>query len=180
MGAQSAQEEDVEHKLLRDHIVARTCRLADAMLSVSSRHIKTLWKISNTDLRLLSTLEGGEPLTLAAISRRALVDQAWVSRSVQQLAQKKLVQRQRDPQDSRATLVTLTKRGREILEQSRPYAQWSEKLLLKGMDEEVLKALLDQLEANTHDMLDALEQFDAARLPKRAVRRKPSHTRGER
>lgn len=159
---QRTEAANAEHKLLRDHIVARTCRLADAMLGVSSRHIKTMWKISNTDLRLLSALEGGEPMTIVQISRRALVDQAWVSRSLQQLAKKKLVQRQKNPQDSRATLVTLTRRGREILEESRPYAEWSERVLLKGMDEAMLKALLDQLEANTQDMLDALEQFQAA------------------
>jgi DNA-binding MarR family transcriptional regulator len=166
-----------EHQLLRDHIVARTCRLADAMLSVSSRQIKALWKVSNTDLRLLSTLESGEPLTVAEVSRRALVDQAWVSRSLRALAGRKLVQRQKDPRDSRATLVSLTRRGREILEESRPYAQWSEQMLLKGLDEGMLKALLDQLEANTHEMLEALEQFRASggkpALLSRAARRKP-------
>jgi DNA-binding MarR family transcriptional regulator len=169
--AQKIEAPDVGHQLLRDHIVARTCRLADAMLSVSSSHIKALWKVSNTDLRLLSTLEGGEPLTIAEVGRRALVDQAWVSRSLRGLAGKKLVQRQKDPRDSRATLVTLTRRGREILEESRPYAEWSEKVLLKNLDERMLKALLDQLEANTHEMLDALEQF-------RATGSRPKHLPG--
>ena len=166
--ARRAEAPEAEHKLLRDHIVARTCRLADAMLSVSSRHIKALWKISNTELRLLSTLEAGTALTIAEISRRALIDQAWVSRSVQALAERRLVQRQKDPQDSRATRVTLTPRGREILDQSRPYAQWSEELLLKGVDEEQLKTLLDQLEANTQAMLEILEQARAHAIKGRA------------
>jgi DNA-binding MarR family transcriptional regulator len=86
------------------------------------------------------------------------------------LAAKKLVQRQKDPRDSRATLVTLTRRGREILEESRPYAEWSEKVLLKDLDEAMLNALLDQLEANTHEMLDALEQFRAAGSKSRSDR----------
>lgn len=149
---------------LRDHVVARTCRLADAMLRASSRHIKELWKISNTDLRLLSTLENEESLPMVEIVRRALVDQAWVSRSLRALEAKKLVERRADPEDSRATRISLTRKGRQILEESRPYAQWSEEYLLKGVDEKRLKALLDQLEANTQALLNALAPFQKKHL----------------
>jgi len=69
-------------QLLRDHIVDRTCRLADAMIRMSSRHIQDRWKVRHTDLRLLNVLDGEEPLSVNEISRRALVDQAWVSRSL--------------------------------------------------------------------------------------------------
>ena len=156
-------EVSTRHKL-RDHVVARTCRLADAMLRASSRHIKELWKISNTDLRLLSTLENEESLPMVEIVRRALVDQAWVSRSLRTLEAKKLVERRADPEDSRATRVSLTRKGRQILEESRPYAEWSEKYLLKGVDEKRLKELMDQLEANTQDMLNALAPFQKKSL----------------
>jgi DNA-binding MarR family transcriptional regulator len=149
---------------LRDHVVARTCRLADAMLRASSRHIKELWKISNTDLRLLSTLENEESLPMVEIVRRALVDQAWVSRSLRALEAKKLVERRADLEDSRATRVSLTRKGRQVLEESRPYAEWSEKYLLKGVDAKRLKELMDQLEANTQDMLNALAPFQKKHL----------------
>jgi len=144
---------------LRDHIVARTCRLADAMLRTSSQHIKELWKISNTELRLLSTLENEESLAMVEIARRALVDQAWVSRSVRALESKKLVERRADREDSRSIRVSLTNKGRQLLEESRPYAQWSEECLLKGIDARKLKELLDQLETNTQAMLFALAHF---------------------
>jgi DNA-binding MarR family transcriptional regulator len=134
------------------------------MLSASSRHIKELWKISNTDLRLLSTLENEESLPMIEIVRRALVDQAWVSRSLKQLEAKKLVVRRADPTDSRSILVSLTRRGREILEESRPYAQWSEDFLLQGVDAQRLKELLDQLESNTQAMLTALQPFKKGQL----------------
>jgi DNA-binding MarR family transcriptional regulator len=156
---------------LRDHIVARTCRLADAMLSVSSRYIKELWKISNTDLRLLSALESEESLPMVEIVRRALVDQAWVSRSLRALEAKKLVERRADPTDSRAIRVSLTRKGRHILEESRPYAQWSEDFLLKGVDEKRLKELMDQLEANTQAMLTQLQPFKKKHLKDKTVRR---------
>jgi DNA-binding MarR family transcriptional regulator len=132
---------------------------------MSSHHMKELWNLRHTDLRLLNILEGEEPLTVNEISRSALVDQAWVSRSLRALEASKLVERRRDPEDSRLTLVTLTKRGREILEEFRPYAAWSEELLLQGVDEKKLKILLDQLEANTQELMTALHHMP--RKPKR-------------
>ena len=144
---------------LHDHIVARTCRLADAMLRMSARHFKERWNLRNTDLRLLNILEGDTPLPVSEISRRALVDQAWVSRSLRVLKARRLVERYHDPKDFRLALFSLTPRGREIIEESRPYAQWSEKVLLAGVDEQQLKALLDRVEANTRGLLAAVESL---------------------
>ncbi len=146
-------------RTLHDHIVARTCRLADAMLRMSSRHIRERWNLRNTDLRLLNILDGDQPLPVSEISRRALLDQAWVSRSLRALEAGRLVTRRSDAGDSRLTLVTLTRRGRAILDESRPYAQWSEQVLLQGVDERALKALLDQLEANTQGLIEKLASF---------------------
>ncbi len=144
-------------KFLHDHIVGRICRLGDAMIRMSSRHIRKLWNLRHTDVRLLNILDSETPVPVSEIGRRALVDQAWVSRSLRALEAAKLVQRARDPEDSRLVLFTLTQRGRHVLDQFRPYAAWSEKVLLKGVDEGKLKALLDQLEGNTQSLMDTLE-----------------------
>jgi DNA-binding MarR family transcriptional regulator len=144
-------------KGLRDQIVGRICRLADAMIRMSSWYIEERWKLRHTDLRLLNVLDGEEHLSVNEISRRALVDQAWVSRSLRTLEASKLVERRSDPADSRLTLICLTKRGRETLDEFRPWAAWSEKVLLKGIDAAKLKALLDQLEANTESLLGRLD-----------------------
>jgi DNA-binding MarR family transcriptional regulator len=152
-------------KALRDHIVDRTCRLADAMIRMSSWHMQERWKLRQTDFRLLNVLDGEESLSVNEISRRALVDQAWVSRSLRALETRKLVERRSDPEDSRLTRVSLTKRGRETLDQFRPWAAWSEKVLLDGIDERKLKALLDQLEANTESLMNTLKSVPR-KLPK--------------
>lgn len=159
-------------KLLHDHIVDRTCRLADAMIRMSSRHISDRWKVRPTDLRLLNVLDGEVPLSVNEISRRALVDQAWVSRSLRALEASKLVERRSDPNDSRLTLVSVTKRAQKMLDEFRPWAAWSEQLLLEGVDETKLKALLDQVEANTEHLLKRIE---AARggPPKNPPKEKP-------
>lgn len=151
--------------MLHDHIVDRTVRLADAMVRMSSRHLRDRWKVSPTDLRLLNVLDGEEPLSVNEISRRALVDQAWVSRSLRTLEAGKLVERSGHPRDSRLTLVMLTKRGRVTLDEFRPWAAWSEKLLLKGVDQRKLKALLDRVEANTEAVMEMISA--SARRPPR-------------
>ncbi len=177
MGRRKGADTEIStRQRLRDHIVARTCRLADAMLRASSRHIKELWRISNTDLRLLSTLENEASLPVVEIVRRALVDQAWVSRSLRQLEAKKLVERRADPGDSRSILVSLTRKGREVLEEARPYAEWSEEFLLAGVDANRLKGLMDQLEANTQAMLSALQPF--ARKHRKGKNSPPSRRGG--
>ena len=58
--------------------------------------------------------------------------------------------------DGAPRLHGIDEQGREILEESRPYAVWSEKVLLDGVDEDHLKALLDRVEANTQKLLAAL------------------------
>jgi DNA-binding MarR family transcriptional regulator len=146
-----------QSKFLHDHIVGRICRIGDAMFRMSSRHFRELWNLRHTDVRLLNILDSEEPVRVSEIGRRAMVDQAWVSRSLRALEAGKFVQRCRDAQDSRLVLFTVTKRGRQVLDEFRPYAAWSEKVLLKGVDEGKLKALLDQLEGNTQGLIDTLE-----------------------
>lgn len=157
MRGKKGESRTASAKALHEHIVARTCRLADAMLRMSSRHIRERWNLRNTDLRLLNILDRVEPMSVMEISRRALLDQAWVSRSLRMLEASQLVERHSHPRDSRQTLAKLTKRGREILDESRPYAQWTEEVLLQGVNEVQLKALLDRLEANTQALLEAVE-----------------------
>ena len=151
---------------LTDHIADRICRLADAMIRLSARSIKQTWGLRPTDLRLLNILDGEKPLAVREISRRAHVDQAWVSRSLRDLESRDLVQRQSDPADSRLTLVSLTAHGRKTLDKVRPHALKSEQYLLHGIDEKKLKTLLDQVEANAEVMLDTLEQTTGRKAKK--------------
>jgi DNA-binding MarR family transcriptional regulator len=152
-------------KALHDHIVDRTCRLADAMIRMSSWQMQEQWNLRHTDFRLLNVLDGEEPLSVNEISRRALVDQAWVSRSLRALEAARLVEKRSDPKDSRLTRVLLTRRGREVLDEFRPWAQWSERVLLEGVDEKMLKVLLDRLETNTEELWTKLKSLPR-KLPK--------------
>ena len=151
-------------KLLTDHVADRILRLADAMISISARSIKQRWGLRHTDLRLLNILDGEQSLPVREISRRAHVDQAWVSRSLRKLEEQGLVERGNHERDSRLTLISLTEQGRAMLDKVRPYTQKSESLLLQGIDEAELKALLDILEKNTSDLLDSFAESRAKNI----------------
>ena len=145
-------------KLLTDHVADRVLRLADAMILLSARSIKKRWGLRHTDLRLLNLLDGETALSVREISRRAHVDQAWVSRSLRKLEEQGFVQRASDKQDSRLSLISLTKHGRQTLDEVRPYARKSEGMLLDRISESQLKSLLDILEDNASAMLDVLAE----------------------
>ena len=142
--SQYANVKTRDARRLTDHIADRICRIGDAMIRLSARSIKQTWGLRPTDLRLLNILDGEEPLAVREISRRAHVDQAWVSRSLRDLESRDLVQRQGDPSDSRLTLISLTAHGRKSLDEVRPYALKSEQLLLEGIDEKKLIAQLPE------------------------------------
>jgi DNA-binding MarR family transcriptional regulator len=148
--------EEPRAKLLTDHVADRVLRLADAMILLSAQSIKKRWGLRHTDLRLLNLLDGEKALSVREISRRAHVDQAWVSRSLRQLEEQDFVQRGSDKRDSRLAMISLTRHGRKTLDEVRPYARRSEGLLLKSINESQLKALLNTLEKNASAMLDAL------------------------
>ena len=141
---------------LNRHVLHRIFRLANALVQISAGPIKERWGLRPTDLRLLNVLDGEKPLAVREISRRTHVDQAWVSRSLRDLESRDLVQRQDDPMDSRLSLISLTQHGRKLLDEVRPYAMQSEKLLLNGIDEMIFRAHLDQMEKNAEGMLDTL------------------------
>lgn len=133
---------------LNDHIAVRIVRISEALTRIAARRIEARWGLRNTDLRLLNILDGEESIGVNEISRRAHVDKAWVSRSLRDLGKRGLVERRADARDSRLNLVSLTKKGRALLEEVRPHALRSEFRLLEGIDARRLKKMLDRLEAN--------------------------------
>jgi DNA-binding MarR family transcriptional regulator len=139
---------------LNDHIAVRVVRISEALTRLATRNIESRWGLSNTDLRLLNILDGEDAVGVSEMSRRAHVDKAWVSRSLRELEKRGLVERKADPRDSRLSLVSLTRRGRKILEEVRPHALRSELRLLQGIDARGLKKMLDRLEENATIMLD--------------------------
>jgi DNA-binding MarR family transcriptional regulator len=82
-------------------------------------------KITPQQWAILSSLSGGEPLTLAGVARRLLVSKQNMTGMIARLEHLGLVEREGDPNDLRSSRVNLTRRGRALAEKLRPvYEEW--------------------------------------------------------
>lgn len=143
---------------LEDNVGVRLVRLAEVFARLAKMGVEEPWGLRNTDLRILNTLDGAGSMPISEIARRTHVDKAWISRSVRDLAEKGLVERADNPDDSRVLLAVLTQEGRDLLDQIRPSVILAEKRVLTGINEQAFKKNLDRLLANVEDLLGAAEQ----------------------
>src|SRR5919198_6619790 len=76
-------------------------------------------ELSPSQQATLATIERHGPLTPSELAVRERVQRPTVTRIVALLEQRGLVQRTRDPQDGRSSLVALTPAGRDLLARGR-------------------------------------------------------------
>jgi DNA-binding MarR family transcriptional regulator len=83
-------------------------------------------KITPQQWSVLSALaEESTPMTLVALARRLVVTKQNMTGMIARLEQLGLAERQGDPNDLRSSRVTLTRRGRSLVERVRPaYDEW--------------------------------------------------------
>lgn len=65
--------------------------------------------------KVFTMIASNEPITASDTSERMMIDKSAMSRTIKDLEERKLVQRQPDPHDGRASLLTVTAFGRERL-----------------------------------------------------------------
>jgi DNA-binding MarR family transcriptional regulator len=69
--------------------------------------------IGFTELRILARLYEGSAASISDLSRDLLIDKAWISRQLRQLARRGLIVKGPHPSDSRVTLASLTPLARD-------------------------------------------------------------------
>lgn len=97
-------------------LLGRTSRLSRLLLKTGSRDL------SRTEVGLLSTLLDGQR-TIGELSDSEALAQPSVSKLVDRLATRDLVRRERDPQDGRVVLVSISAEGEARLTQVRAHTQ---------------------------------------------------------
>jgi MarR family transcriptional regulator, transcriptional regulator for hemolysin len=107
-------------------------------------------KITPQQWSVLSALGDEESaVTLVALSRRLSVTKQNMTGMIARLEQLGVAERQDDPNDLRSSRVTLTRRGRTIVEKVRPaYQQWVESLAdgeVSARDLQALVRTIDRL-----------------------------------
>ena len=137
---------------MEDIIQVRLARLVDVLHQLGRYSLAGVG-LRTTDLRILNLLFDRGKLSINELARRAHVDKAWISRSIEQLMNKRWVSKQAHPTDARAQLICLTPKSMAMLEKLRPQVLLNERSLLKGLNEQKLKRQLDHLMQNADDLL---------------------------
>jgi len=106
--------------------------------------------------RVLVALRDKDGRRMGDLSATTSIEVSTLTRLVDNMEQKALVARRRDPQDSRAVLLHVTPAGRQLTRRIVPIAERYEKVALKGFgaaEADALKAALRQLYANMDDLV---------------------------
>ena len=104
-------------------------------------------KITPQQWTVLLALAGETgPVTLVALARRLMVTKQNMTGMIARLEQLALAERQGDPNDLRSSRVTLTRRGKTLVDKLRPaYEDWI-RVLAKEIGERDLQALTRTVE----------------------------------
>jgi DNA-binding MarR family transcriptional regulator len=109
-------------------------------------------RITPQQWAVLSTLASDGALTLAGLARSMMVSKQNMTGMVSRLEQLGLIERNDDPDDLRSSRVTLTRRGRALVDKLRPvYGEW-----LAGLGSEVTERELQAAEKVVHRLIEEL------------------------
>ena len=105
-------------------------------------------KITPQQWSVLSALSDADaPVTLVALSRRLAVTKQNMTGMIARLEQLGVAERQGDPNDLRSSRVSLTRRGRTLVEKVRPaYDEWVRSLATGDLSERDLQNLTRTVE----------------------------------
>jgi DNA-binding MarR family transcriptional regulator len=143
-------------------VSVRVVRLAELILRIGSLTFRNRFGVKNTDLRILVMLGAYQPISVNEVSRRTHIDKAWISRSLTGLLRRKLITRMAHPSDSRASLLSLTKKGEAMLREIAPVAEEYQRQLLEGQRVRDVERVLDLLSARAEQMYQQAAQKHAA------------------
>jgi DNA-binding MarR family transcriptional regulator len=148
----SAKAPDRADLAMDGFITVRVVQLAELISRGASEVFETRFGVKNTELRILVHLGRG-PLAVNELARRTRVDKAWISRSLRGLEDRGLVARTPHPSDSRASLVSLTEDGEDLVRRIAPVAAARNQRLLAGLDEGEVARMFDALRLRAEDIL---------------------------
>ncbi|MDM5200543.1 MarR family transcriptional regulator [Fictibacillus enclensis] len=121
--------------------------------------------ISQSRLELLQHLYDAEEISQTTLQKVVHIDNAAVTRHLKQLEASGMVNRRKNPQDNRVTLVSLTEQGRSKILSYRKERDQFVTNLLQGFTEKELPVLVDMLQRMQQNAeqiegkpLDTLEQ----------------------
>lgn len=169
-----------------DFLTYRMLRLSNTFGLYASRRYRDEHGMTLPEWRVMSIIASCQPTTAREISRVLATDKAWVGVSAEKLAQRGFVSRRPDHQDGRRTLLSLTRRGKEMHDAILAIARRRQRRLLASLPEgaaDTLIGCLDRLQAEADRMLEELDTPSDAASAKPAGKTRrgkpPAGTRSE-
>ncbi len=98
------------------------------------------------ELRCLMLFRGEKYLTVKGIAQKLDVAKSRITKLIEGLLNKGLVDRMEDPKDARVKLISLTKKGREKTKEIEEFQRQIHEQILLRLDEEERNRILTQLE----------------------------------
>ncbi len=148
-------------------VSVRIVRLSELILRIGTLTFKDRYGVKPTDLRILVMLGAYQPISVNEVSRRTHIDKAWISRSLRGLLHRKLIKRTAHPSDSRASSLSLTRKGEALLREIAPVAEQLQRELLQGQRTRDVERVLELLSVRAEEMFQR-----AIRQKSRAPRRR--------
>jgi len=124
-----------------EHNIARTAEAIRQAALLATRHLLNREELSVSAMEVLHTLSTEGPIRVTTLSEAIHVSQPAMTQLIQRLERRTLVARVADPEDGRATIVSLTQSSRDLLHR------------LRNEDNEKLAALLATLSAGDQEAL---------------------------
>ncbi len=91
-------------------------------------------------IRIFKCVNGIEFCTVQLISNRLDRDKAQITRVINELAQKGLIKKQKNPNDQRSQILTLSSEGEEVFKRFRELELKSQEKLAYGLTPEEIKS----------------------------------------
>lgn len=144
--------EDQEILALERFIPYRLAALAQKVVDSCADMYSRQFGVTIAQWRVMACLAQHETLHSKSIGEMATMDKSKVSRAVQQMEDKGLLLKQKDPADNRASFLKLTDKGYDLYYQVvRQVRIWEEEFL-SGVDlaeHDTILKFIDQLEETT-------------------------------
>ena len=156
---------DITHQPNADLLDYQTGRLQDLIGQIidccEDRRLYESQKfgVPFAELRCLLLFNGERYLTVKGISQRMDVAKSRVTKIIDSLIEKGLVERFGDPRDSRIKLISLTTQGQTLSEQAKAFHGEIHRNLLLHLAEEERKNILSELEKLRSAMEAVKERF---------------------
>jgi DNA-binding MarR family transcriptional regulator len=130
---------------LDDYLPYRLSVAAHAVSQLIARAYEERFGISIAQWRILANLAELGASTPQRLGARVAMDKVAVSRAAQDLQQRGLVERRRNPEDGRSHFLALTSQGEDLHGAIAPLALAFERSLLEGWSGDDTRRLHDQL-----------------------------------